>query len=309
MKRPFLPFLLGCLALLPPGCGAQRDFQMGGGGATLIPAAEALSKHDLSGADSRLEEALRGKLPPDDRAMAERMLATLAWRFRGDPGQAELHFARALAVPAGRSWTFSEMARMETAQGSFDRARESALAAVASAQGEVDVVRAATALGRAAVERASRARLAGESLARPDSLALVEALGELRPLVQARAGLMAPSRVQVTAALLLDDGPDALAGWRSYYLLATGDPRSGPLAEPRRALEALLPRWAGRGATRAQRAALVRALAASRMFDEAALVALDPRVPAAERVDGDPEVRAILAYAGFCRRVRDVSDA
>ncbi|MFL5384598.1 MAG: hypothetical protein ACJ8GN_18910 [Longimicrobiaceae bacterium] len=282
------------------------DPRRGAAGAEqVLRGAEAFSQHRLKDARVVLDSAAAGRATrPAERTIAEQMLALLAWRYDGDLARGREHYRRALRVPVRRANAWAGLSRLEVEAGRTEEGRKAALRGVAAAETLDDSVFVGTQLGAAAAEPALATALSRRPLAAADTAALRAALAVLRPLVAANPGLLKASRVQLTAALLLDDGPAALAAFRSYYLTALGQPGS-LVDEPERVLARVLPAWRGRAAPPAERLTLFRALAAARMFDEAELVGALPGAG----TDTLAGVRTVAAYAAFNRGVRKTADA
>lgn len=303
MRPGFLlvPILACAIACAPRVADPQRR---AAGAQQVLRAGEAFSQHRLKDARLVLDSAVADRATgPVDRALAEQMLALLAWRYDGDLARGREHYRRALRLSVHRATAWAGLSRLEVAAGRTEEGRKAALRGVAAAQTLDDSVLAGTQLGAAAAEPALARALAGRPLAAADTAALRAALAVLRPLVAANPGLLKASRAQLTAALLLDDGPAALAAFRSYYLTLLGQP--GSLVDaPERVLARVLPAWRGRAAPPAERLALFRALATARLFDEAELAGALPSAG----TDTLAEVRTVAAYAAFNRRVRGAAD-
>src|SRR5262249_54568805 len=125
-----------------------------------------------------------------------------------------------------------------------------------------------------------------------------------------------PSRCQVLLALMLGDGPGALGAWQSYYLLVPGEkgarqhhdsPRDFgdlgfengkwvrsplPFIEPGEVLTDLLPTFTNESDA-AVREKIIRALAGSRLYPEAATLALY------WNLKPETTIRDIIAYGRF----------
>ena len=273
------------------GIGAREDSR-------LEEARQAFMRHELGEAREALLDALDGELAPDERAEAERTLATLAWRYQRDPETGRARLDRALAAGEERSESFAERARLETSFERFDAARAAADSALATAVGGEDSARAVARFAAAALEEE---RVGGGG--RPH---LARALERTAPFVEDRPEPIELARYQIETALRMDDGPAALAGWRAYY--ATSLDREGPLPAAHRDLARVLPEWAGPDASPADRRAVVGALAASGLYREALLVAVDPRATNPEFRE-NPEIASIVAYAEFLRRIEETTDA
>ncbi len=246
---------------------------------------------------------------PADRDAAARELARIAWRIDGKTHEARERL-EGLARGASRKVPpLLLLSRMERTLGRFEAARVAARRALAAAGTEAERRSATIALSSALVEEEVEAARLGKAKAWDDGgrQRLSEALGLLVPLVRDEPGLLEPSKTALDAALLLGDGPAALDAWRSYYLGA-GAADSTLLAGPRSVLSERLPVWKGRAAGRPNREAVVEALAGSRFFTEAVILARDPRTPRDARVDRLPRVRDLVLYESFIRDVRETTD-
>jgi hypothetical protein len=293
------------LALLACGCATgHADPRTGAGAEQVVRAGEAFQQHRFRDARVVADSAVANPaLLPADRVTAEHLLARLAWRIDGDFERGREHYRRALRVGLRQATAWAGLSRLEAAAGRTAESRQAALRGVAAARELDDSVLAAAQLGAAAADPALEEALARRPPAAADTAALRAALGVLKPAVAAYPGLLEVARPQLTAALLLDDGPDALAAWRSYYLTAVEQPGSR-VKDAERVLARVLPGWRGGAASPAERLTLFRALADSRLYDEAELEGMRPGAG----IDTLAEVRTVAAYARFCRRVRHLSD-
>jgi hypothetical protein len=286
-------------------------FSTGGSSQTAVPAAavadvaearSAFMRHDFDGARRILEAALAAGLDARDAAEAHRRLAVLAWRFRGEVDVARVHLERAVALPAGRSESLSALARLELHLNRPGAAWAAAQTALQAATSGADTIRAVTRLAEAATHDVRAGRW-------PDATTgpwAAEISQRLRYVVAANPGVLDVARLELLIALLQDDGSTALSAWDAYYSGAVGRP--GPLRAARAALDRVLPEWAGASAPVADRRAAVHALAASGHFDAALALVHDPRVAPAQRVDGEPEIAALVAYIEFTRRAASLTD-
>ena len=246
---------------------------------------------------------------PKDRAEAGAELARIEWRIDGQPDTARERLQRLIPESKNRVQPLLLLSRMERSLQRFDAARAAARQAQGAAETKDERDASSVSLARALVEKEvllARTAKPGASDERARRR-LAEALDLLAPIVHDEPGLLDASQVQLQAALLLDDGHHALEAWRSYYT-ASGAADSTLLAGPRAVLGELLPRWAGPAASRADREALVKALADSRFFTEAVLVAKDPRTPDAARVADIPWVKDLILYEAYARALLDITD-
>jgi hypothetical protein len=236
-------------------------------------------------------------------ARVQRRLAVLDWKYhqRFDEAQTRLHRAAKSGAEPARAWL--ELARMEQARGNFAAAREAAARAAKTAQ-KATVRRAAgVAVARASVGEAAEMRRAGQTgVTEP----LKEAFENLLGRLVSEPGELEPSRLLLSAAVLLDRGDTALLAWRSYFHVAPGHPAPNAIAGAGEELERILPAWRGADASPNERIKLINALADTRFFTEASWVALDPRTDSAVREN--PRVREVLAYAAGLCALREVAE-
>ncbi len=307
-----MPAAAGAVALLAGALAiwSWSDETLPGDLASCLSEAErANASHDLEGESRILEHAERLAGEANDAAEVQRRLAVLDWKYRQRYGPARDRLIRATegAEPA-EAWL--ALARLEQARGSFGAAGAAARQALEQAETDKQRRQARIALAGASVAAAVAARREGKVAG---SEALRAACDDLLDLVRRDSGVLEPSRLLLRAALLLDRGDAAMLAWRSYYHAAPGRPAANLVAAAGVELERLLPAWAPAGAAPAgaapatgERIALVQALASSRFFTEAALVALDPR--AAPEVREHPAARAAVVYAAAIDRVREISE-
>src|SRR5271169_376387 len=246
---------------------------------------------------------------PEDRDAAAQELARITWRIDGKPDAARERLEKIAQSARKKVPPFLLLSRMERTLGRFASARMAARRALDAAATDAERRSATIALSSALVDEEVEAARLGKSAAYGEEgrRMLTEALGLLSPLVRDEPDLLDPSKTALDAALLLDDGPAALAAWRSYYL-AAGAADSTLLAGPRSVLSERLPVWKGPAAGRGDREVVVEALAGSRCFTEAVILARDPRVPREARVDRLPRVRDLADYESFIRDVRGTTD-
>jgi len=226
---------------------------------------------------------------PKDRAKAGRQLARFAALFDQDLDRARELLTKE-EVP-----TLLMLAKIERESGNYQAARNATKRATATAETSPERHDATTEFAWAALREAVEAILEGQA-SHLDSELLSEAFARIDTVLKDRRGLLIPSLVQLKLALILGNGPKVLEAWNSYFHIRPGTAPTGVLAEPARALERLLPHWHGQDLDDATRADLVLALAGSRMFEAAALLASLDR----EGTTGsDPRIQEILAYHGY----------
>ena len=264
-------------------------------------------RHDLAGAERAYREVLATDTVTRHRIQAAVTLANLAWRVRGDTAAANQWLRRAPS-PGGGFAALRERALMRLANGDAAGARAAGDSALAAAMTDAEREEAAAVYGRSAIEPALTARLAGEPLTTAARDAVGDAMTRLRSTVEQAPGALEPARLLLVGAILTEQGAPALAGWRSYYLVAAGDSSSGLLAAPRRVLESLLPRLTPGNGSDDERLTLIRALSDSRVFEAAAALARTPAAGGRIPADLDAGAREIVAYARFLEDVERATD-
>ncbi|HEY0038517.1 MAG TPA: hypothetical protein VGB66_17595, partial [Longimicrobium sp.] len=286
-------------------CGGQRVQEGSGQEPAYSRAQSAFMQHDFAAAEAAYRDVLQSDTVGAHRPEAGVTLASLAWRMRQDTVEAA-RLLRELEAGGGRGRFEARLARARMLQAnlSFQAARAAAETALEAADRPEGRDRAATARAAAIIEPALRHRLGRPGGAPVADSLLGGAVAELRRMVQSAPGALEPAHWLVLGGVLLRHGPATLEGWRSYFLVSTGDTARGPLAAPRRTLWSLLPSWTGQPG---QRAALVHALAASRLFDAAAALSREPGPDGAPSA-ADPRTAEIVAYAEFLHAVERLTD-
>jgi len=283
------------------GCSSSRPADPADPAAPFDRAQAAFMSHDLPAAESAYRQVLAEDTVESHKSEAAVTLAAIAWRVRQDTTTA----ARLLAEAAGTSWgRFAapmERSRMLRAARDYPGARAAAAGAISAASTPLERDEATVAWDQAVIMPALADRLGARATGTTDPALLREAVTRLDSLVRRAPGRLDPARLLVIGGALAGDRGALADGWRSYYLVGTGDTLRGPLAAPRQAI------GAGDGS-------LVRALAESRFFDAAAAVALAPRSGSGSDTTGaapaalDAESREIVAYARFVDTVTCLTD-
>jgi hypothetical protein len=277
---------------------------------TLSDAYQALNRHEIERAAENFSRILEESPNPDDQASARIALATIEWRYYGKVDAARERLLRAAAEGRMRSSALSESARLEISQQNFKTARKTALRALLLAENEQEVSEAKLRFAQAAVKEAIQARYGGGENGETDlasltqRYALKDAAFVLLKIVENEPGLLEPSRLLLAASLLLHDGESALLAWRSYYRIAPGVKAYGLLDKPLTVLEEKLPQMRGSAPDASDAGKIIQALADSRLFEEAALLALDPTLDQGVLRD----THDIVAYALYTRKIRSITD-
>jgi predicted negative regulator of RcsB-dependent stress response len=268
-------------------------------------AVAAAEGYNFRRAETLFREAAKIDTDPRRRDLARIRLASIQWRIEHQPAEAR----KTLAAVGGKSeqaaLAWVERARIDAELlGDFAAARADAQHAVAAVRKPEERMGAVYVQAYAEVEPVRRARLAHRctqpSFAR-------EAMTELHTAIEQNGPLLEHTRLLLDAALIVNDGPAALAAWRSYYRLSPEIAPPALLAGPAATLQALLPSWKDATQTPDVRRRVGLALADSRLFDEAALVLSDPcashPLPARDR-----ETAGVVRYAASLRKIAAIAD-
>ena len=292
---------VACLAIVPDARAAEK--LPGDLVSCLNEARQANAAHDIELERRVLEHAETLAGDAKDAADVQRRLAVVDWKYHHRFDEARSRLLRAAESGAEPAEAWIALARMEQSREDYAAAREAANRALETARKDSERRAAGLALALASVAEAAELRRSGEI---GDTEALRGALGDLYDQVKREPGDLAPSYLLLRAAVLLDRGDAALVAWRSYYRVAPGFPAPNAIAAAGEELERILPGWQGAGATSSERIDLVKALAGTRFFAEAELVALDPR--ADESVRENSHVQPVVAYASGLRKVRELTE-
>lgn len=260
---------------------------------TLAAAVQAFEHYDLE-TSHRIYRAVAAspETSQDDRIAAHRALARDTWRFDRDPDGAIRELEPALAL-ARRSDLLVLRGEIALDVGRLDAARIDADQAISLATGPTTRLEAELLHARVVLAAARAAR-------DPDRPDLEHAAERVTALLAHQPGRPALAETLLWLAVLLDDGPGVLHGWRSRFLVADG---AVPplLREAGATLTTLAATWRGRPLTAPERIVLVEALAGSRLYDLAAWVAAAVPEPT-------EAIREIVAYQAFITGIQQVDD-
>ncbi|MBN1568697.1 MAG: hypothetical protein JXA73_12690 [Acidobacteria bacterium] len=285
----------GCNSKATQSANAAPHFANGGRDTVVLlrEAAQANYSHNILLQKQILERVISIQPPSHDTADAERLLGRMCWRYEKQYDQAYVHFRKAMATKDVAAATWLDVADMELSRRHYEDAGNAADAALAAASLPLEKLGAQIKAAQAVIDEALAERLAGGAAQTKE---INGTFTSLRRLMEAQPGMEIISRLFLQASLLVGDGPAALAAWRAYFRADGGAPAPGDITEAGDSLSRLLPAWREPGNAEA-RLALICALGDSRLFREAALVALDPRPAFATQLQQNPRVRELVAYA------------
>jgi hypothetical protein len=215
-----------------------------------------------------------------------------SWRIKREPDKAREVLAAALVRDTNAPPLLIQLAVLEIAQTNHAAADNAARALISHATTPQDVLDARVVLAYVVWDEVYFGILrSGAAFTKTNVNARVqEAVRLLDTVMQTDPGWRWPSLFQIFLALFAGDGPAALRAWNSYYRIAPSDLVTETLAAPSRTLNRLLPTFT-ENADAATRREVVEALAASRLFGEAAALALQ------WKLEPDDALQDLIAYA------------
>jgi hypothetical protein len=234
-------------------------------------AVRAYEMYDLSQSHAIYHAVIASTLASrDERMKAHMALARDAWKFDANTAVADKHIDLALGQTDNPSPLFLLQGRIRFEAGNFAAALTSAERAAATGKGpkergEGDLLWAQACLA------SNIARIdQGDDIDRPQ---LARARELLESILTREPGRPEPSDTLLGVAILLDDGPSALRAWKSYFLIADANRVPTTLYRPFMRFADLADTWKEQSLTQKDKHTLVVALAESRFFDYAAMVA------------------------------------
>ncbi len=285
----------------------------------------AFMQHDLAAAVTSYQQVLAADNDTLHRIEAATTIASIAWRVHHDSVTAIRTLDVIASTPGGAVAALVEEARMRRAYDNYPGALLAAAAAEHVAATQVEHRSAVLAVASVLIDegfhdlldrpspalsyqRRDRGRMTDTAIAdRPSAnrASVASAVEQLTALVRAAPGDLEPARLLVNAAAMTGNIPEIELGWRSYYLVQSGDTLTGLLTSPRRSLAALARAWtAGAVESPQRRDTLARALEASG-FAEAAAYVMAVNGTGGSAVSSNTE---LLAYAHFLRAVQYHTD-
>jgi hypothetical protein len=258
-----------------------------------------IARCDVKQFEQTLRRAWQSDGEAKDRVEAGVALARELWRIQRKSGEAREVLAAARALGAKPAGPLIELAALEAFEGNYNAACEAARAGLAVSANAQERRAARTSFGQAVCNEIFQTTLRTNRVAAAvaTEARVREACELLDTVMREEPGWRETSRCQVLLALLAGNGPGALRAWQSYYLLVPGAPtipahtdpprefgdlvfkdgkwvnRPLPFTEPGEVLARLLPTFSSEADVQT-REKVVRALAGSRFFPEAAALAL-----------------------------------
>jgi tetratricopeptide (TPR) repeat protein len=208
---------------------------------------------------------------PADRAEAAAMAALIEWRYYQKHDEAAELLEAALAGGCDKVGPLLALSRLELDRKRYEDARAAAERALKHAKTTDEKRRARIQYARAVVQEYIDAVRQGKDLG--DTKLLTKVESDLAALGADHEDFMDSSRLLLRAAILLGDGKQALQAWHSYFGVAPGEQAYGVLRDSQKELVNTWPAWHGDSASPETQFRLIRALAGSRLYKEAVILA------------------------------------
>jgi len=268
-KRPLQLVLLCGLGCLPSG---------------LTSFAQSSDKSELLQRIERIQAAINS--------------ARDSWRIQHQPDKARKILAAARATDTNAAGLLMELAVLEVAQTNHNAAAHAARTALSEVKTPHDIFSARDVFGYVVWDEVLngilRSGVTATKVGATDRVHEAVCLWDAN--MQTDSGWRYPSQFQTFLALFAGNGPAALRAWHSYYRIAPGATVNETLAAPARTLNRLLPTFT-ENADATTRREVVEALAQSRLFAEAAVLALQ------WKLESDDALLDLIAYARWTNQL------
>jgi hypothetical protein len=302
-KRIIIGLIAGATLCTGMGCSFTRQASFGSADkATLELAGAAHSRMDLRATiDILTRLTVDTGASTEDKEKAFTRLALLRAYFYKDGKSADGLIQKALSIAGNRPDLWTVRSRIYGLLGQYLEAEKAAQQALALAKTTSEILEARSALGLAVYDRSMQKILANEA---PDDALLREGRAALRAVLAVEPGQPRAAELLLGIALLLGDGPTAQFAWRQYFRLPAEGPADGLLAQPGVTLARILPHLHALPLNREQRSSLIKALAQSRFYDYASLMATSSQFGKDPDIAKEGAIKDIIVYDGFISRLR-----
>ena len=241
----------------------------------------------------------------EDRIKAAQQLAIQDWKFFRNYQSALTRLKQAEALGVKRSVTWQILSRIARERADYTEARATAKKAMDAAERASEKLDSRMLLAQAIHDQAVEDRLHGKQV---DKSLLDEAYGALTAILVKEPGQPAASRLLLGVSVLREDGPTALRSWRNFFFIPGQQTATGLLAQSGKSLDLLLPKWHGRLLSTSELQELIIALAQSRFFEYALVVANDLKDLSGKEVESLAAIKGIVLYAKFVRFLKQTTD-
>ncbi len=241
----------------------------------------------------------------DERVTAAQHLAEQEWLCYRDYQRAKALLRRADSLCIKRWATWQMLGLIERENGQYSNAYTAEELALKYAESEAEKSDSKVSLAQTIHDQCMSTIIGGKQ---PDSDLLNTAHMLLQNVLDEEPGQPAASELLLGISLMRHDGPTALKAWRYYFLIPSEDSAKNILAEPGRILGILLSRCQNKSLSLEEHLQLILALANSRFYIYAAMVANDPYYGNNDQVIKIQAVREVLLYTDFLKHIKIITE-
>jgi hypothetical protein len=242
-----------------------------------------------------------------DRVEAMQNLAAQDWKIYRNYAAAVNGLHAALNIPVQRTKTWVLLGQINLEANQYPKAYDCAAQAIHECLSKADSINVF--LLKAQIIHGENIHLVKKGL-RPDKQQLLNASFMLKYILSNQPGTPVPAELWLGVSLLLKDGPDAFAAWRSYFFITGEKTVNRVLISAYTSLNSILPRWNADNLSEMDRLSLVKALAASQFYDYASLVATSAWFgkPFSDSFRRDNGILPVLQFEKYIEAVNNVDD-
>jgi tetratricopeptide (TPR) repeat protein len=246
--------------------------------------------------------------PATDRVEAMQNLALQDWKiFRNYPA-AEKGLNEALVFPVQRTKSWVLLGQISLEANQFQKAYGCAEQAIHESRNKTDSINSFLLAAQIIHDENIQLLKTG---AQPDKEKLLKASFMLRYILSNQPGTPVPAELWLGVSLILKNGPDAFAAWKSYFFIAGEKTVNRILIPAYGSLKMILPQWNAGNLSETDRISLVKGLASSRFYDYASLVATSTWFgkPFSARFQQDNGILPVLQFEKYIEAVKRVDDS
>ncbi|NLV31264.1 MAG: hypothetical protein GXY47_08915 [Acidobacteria bacterium] len=306
-ERIIIGFIVAAALCIVMGCSYTKQASFGSTDKATLELADAAHRRmDLHATiDILTRLTVDAGSSADDKEKAFARLALLRAYFYKDNNSAVDLIQKALSISGNQPDLWTVQSRIHCLLGQYQEAEKAAQQALALAKTTSEILAARLALGLAVHDHSMRRFRAGEA---PDDALLREGREALCAVLAVEPGQPRAAELLLGISLFLGDGPTAQFAWRQFFRLPAERPAVGILAQPSVTLARILPHLHVRPLSREQRRSLIEALAQSRFYDYASLIAASSQFGKDPDIAQERTIKDIVVYDGFISRLRTLCE-
>ncbi|WP_299677554.1 hypothetical protein [uncultured Dokdonia sp.] len=245
--------------------------------------------------------SVNDKSTKEEKCKALRSLAIQDWKFYKDKETAYKRLIVADSIGDYRSETWIIISRIAQEAGEYEKALHAAKTSEQIATSNADKQYAKYKYSNIVLTQAITQYDANATI---NTTALKEASMMLQEVLAVNPTNVNAANVLVGISLLLEDGDTALKAWLAYYRFADISSVYDYLKEPAITLEKILLKWNKEALNNDDKIALVKALAQSRFYTYARLMAINFTSKGNTFLKNNVDLQHIIGYANHLEEVK-----